>query len=1011
LCSGERQAIGWPTQCLARLLLGLLLLIAPWQLANALDPTKAITQYVHTVWRTADGLPQNSVNRILETRDGYLWVGTQAGLARFDGVRFTVFDHTNTPALKNDWILNLVEDRQGTLWITSNGGTASFRDGVFSNFDVVGEDAGPLTPDSDGSLWVGGSAGLRHIRNGKVIKVYTTADGLSSDDVGRIVVGKDHSVWFATSNALNRLSNGRIQVYSVKDGLPNNEVTGLYPTADGTLWIKTRNADVVRWINGHFEPLTIPDVDGGSVRTMLLDRDGNLWIGSGTEGLLRLRGQQLSRFTTKDGLSSDAVTSLYEDRDGNLWVGTNAGGLDRFRDGSFTTYAKEEGLSSDQAYAVIEDRAGDIWVTTPDGLDQLHGNQIRVYRTDDKLLDTWALLEDHASNLLVGTSRGGVLRLTDGRLVSMLSDRDGIPPYHLGAMLEDARHALWLAPRGGGLVRYADGKTSVFTMSAGLHSNRLFALTEGMDGTIWIGSNAGIDSIKDGHVASLPTTANLVGSLVISLYSDSGNTLWIGTAGRGLFRLENRRFTQYTTHQGLPDDTVNSIVEDSARNLWIGSDHDVVRLARQDLDAVAAGSSRTLTPLVFGNADGMKSAETNGATHPSVWRARDGRLWFPTTRGVVVVDPMRLLLNDRPPPARIEDMLVDDLQASLNGPVRLKPGTRRIEIRYTAPALSSPERTRFRYRLDGFDEQWMADGVQRMAQYTNLSPGHYRFRVDAGTTTGGWSAQEAVIDFDLRPYFYQTAWFRFLCAFAGLALLWGAYRLRVAWLHARAAVLEERQRIASDIHDSLAQGLSGIVFQTEAAILSMKRAPGMTLTHVVAARDLAESSLDDARYSVWSLSPPVLDHKNLLESLSSMARQFSRGRIEELDITSSGTAWSMRPEARHHIVLVAQEAISNAIQHGNAHRISIDLTFASDALRLTVSDDGIGFNPEPGVKQPTRGYGTRNMHHRAERLGATLDVTSEVGAGTTVSLCIPRLGLLARLWRVLRGDSIARVDG
>ncbi|HTA64494.1 MAG TPA: sensor histidine kinase, partial [Xanthomonadaceae bacterium] len=259
--------------------------------------------------------------------------------------------------------------------------------------------------------------------------------------------------------------------------------------------------------------------------------------------------------------------------------------------------------------------------------------------------------------------------------------------------------------------------------------------------------------------------------------------------------------------------------------------------------------------------------------------------------------------------------------------------------------------------------------------------------------------------------FYQTWWFRLVCGFVGIVFVWIAYRLRVNWLHARAAVLEERQRIASEIHDSLAQGLSGIIFQTEAALISMTRAPNKTATHVISARDLAKSSLDDARYSVWNLSPPILDEKNLLESLSSMAQQLARGRVEELDIHSSGTAWTMRPEAKHHVVLVAQEAISNAIQHGNARTITVNLVFAGDALRLLVSDDGSGFTPDTGERPASRGYGMRNMRHRAERLGATLEVASEIGKGTRIELRVPRLGIWERLWRGLRGNSIARIDG
>jgi len=353
-------------------------------------------------------------------------------------------------------------------------------------------------------------------------------------------------------------------------------------------------------------------------------------------------------------------------------------------------------------------------------------------------------------------------------------------------------------------------------------------------------------------------------------------------------------------------------------------------------------------------------------------------------------------------------MLADEVQLHSTNAVRLPAGTRRLDIRYTAPNLSSPIRTRFRYRLDGFDEQWVDGGTQRVAHYTNLSPGHYTFRVSARVETGTWNAEEATLGFDLNPQFHQTWWFRLLCGLAGISLLWGAYRLRVSWLHAHAAVLEERQRIAREIHDSLAQGLSGIIFQTEAALLTIP--PGAASKRVTSARDLAKSSLDDARYSVLDLSPPVLDQKDLSESIPLMARQLAHGRVEDLEINFSGNAWATRPEANHHIVMIAQEAISNAVQHGHAHTIAIKVAYASDGLDLSVSDDGCGFTPNPTVQRHARGYGMRNMHHRAERLGATLDVSSEVGKGTQIALHVPRLGRLRKAWLRLLGKNIARID-
>lgn len=1000
-------------KALTSLVIGLLCLFAPWRAAQALDPSKAITQYVHTTWRMDDGLPHNGVTRVLQTKDGYLWVGTQGGLARFDGVRFTVFNHSNTPALPSDFISGLVEDRQGTLWIaTRNNGVLFYRNGRFSQVPGVGVQYGArIAADPGGGLWVGGEGDLKLLENGVVVKKYTAADGLSGNRVTRIAVGRDGDVWIGGLPGLDRLSHGKITSFSTRDGLPNNNITGITIDTDGTVWVKTNNSDIARFDNGRFVPWRVAGVEGATVRDLLQDRDGNLWISSGSQGLLRVSGAQVLRFSVEQGLSSDATTSLYEDHDGNLWVGTNGGGLERFSDGSFTTYSKVEGLSADQTYAVLEDKSGDIWISTPKGLDQLRGGQVvRTYQTPDQAEPT-ALLEDHQASLLVGTSVGGVSRLVGGALMPVLSASDGVPDYFISGLLEDTAHRLWLAPRGGGLVRYGGGKASVFAaidpQSKGFWG--VYATAEGPDGTIWAATDSGLISVRNGQVRRYPAKA-LVGAWVVSLFFDSRNALWIGTVGHGMFRLDKGQLTRYTTHQGLLDDNINSIIEDNDGNLWVGSDHGISRITRRDIDAVSASTSRTMQPITFGKTDGMKSSATNGGTQPGAWRGRDGRLWFTTGQGVAVVDPAHLLLDAGPRLAGIEEVIADQQPVSLLAPIVFAAGTGRLEIRFTAPALSAAQRTRFRYRLDGFETQWVPAGFQRIAQYTNLSPGHYTFHVSARSESGQWSTQEATLGFDLSPRFYQTWWFRLMCWFAALSLLFGAYRLRVNWLHARAAVHDERQRIASDIHDSLAQGLSGIIFLTQAALISITREPEMTTHHLTSARDLAKASLDDARYSVWDLSAPVLDDKNLIESLSTMARQIARGRVEELDIHTSGTEWQLQPAGNHNVVMIAQEAISNAIQHGLARTVAVDLAYSSDALHLTVSDDGRGFIANTEVQQHSRGYGMRNMRHRAERLGAGLHVVSEIGKGTTISLKIPRLGRFAKIWRVLRGKTFASVD-
>ena len=1000
----------WLTHRLPSLALGLLCLAGVVQPAQALDPRKALTQYVHTAWRTDDGLPQNSVTRILQAQDGFLWVGTQAGLARFDGVRFTKFDHTNTPLFRGDYITDLAEDRRGTLWIaTWSDGVYTYRNGRFARVAGVGPRSGMrLALDADDSIWIGGQDGLIHVENGAVTKRYTTSNGLRANEIRGLVVDGERSVWFGSLAGLHRLRDGRIQVYSSKDGLPNDEVTALSLTRDGTLWVKTRNADFTRWKHGRFEPWTVKGVAGAVARDVLLDRDGNTWMASGSEGLVRINGQQVSTFRAKDGLTSDAAFRLYEDRQGNLWVGTTAGGLNRFRDGSFTTYAKEEGLSADLATSVLEDRAGDIWVSTVDGLDRLHGNTVTIIKPDDARLDTWSLLQDGSSNLLTGTSTGDVLELKQGHLLRTVSEREGVPPYHVSSLLQGDANDLWLATRGGGLAHVIDGKARLYTRAQGLNSDSLYSLAKSTDGAILVGSDNGLNRLKDGRISNDSRAGNLAGAVVLSILPDSSGVLWIGTFGRGLFRLENSRLIQYTTHQGLLDDTVNSVVEDGSRNLWLGTEHGIVRVSRQDLDAVAAGTRESVTSTVFGRADGMKSAETSGGTHPSAWRARDGRLWFPTNRGVVVVDPARSSFDAEPPRARIEEMFADERRIDSLQAVSLPAATRRLEIHYTAPNLSSPERTQFRYRLDGFDEGWVQGGTQRVANYTNLAPGHYSFRVNARIENGVWNPQETTLGLYLAPRFWQTWWFRLLCVLAALSLIWAVYRLRVGWLHARAAVMEERQRIGSEIHDSLAQGLSGIIFQTEAALLDMPS--GIASTRVTSARDLAKSSLDDARYSVWELSPPILDQKDLSESIPSMARQLAHGQVDELEINFSGKAWATRPEANHHIVMITQEAVSNAIRHGRARGIAIKLAYEPDSLLLSVTDNGQGFNPVPVVNTRERGYGMRNMRHRAESLGGSLDFHSELGQGTRISLRVVRPGRFAKLWRLLLGKSIARIE-
>lgn len=1005
----------WCKTRTAQLAIALLCIVAAIQSAQALDPKKSLTQYVHSVWRTEDGLPQSAVTKILETSDGYLWVGTQGGIARFDGVRFTVFDHTNTPALRDDFVTDLVEDSQGTLWIaTTNGGVTSFRGGVFSHLDSIGPRAGiTLAATPDGSVWIGGHGGLVQVRADSVARIFTTSDGLWSDHVRRLLTDKNGALWIATSGGLNRMVAGKILSYASGIDAAGKDVSDLFLDRDDNLLVQTRDTRITRRSRGGIAPLVIDGLPFGIISDMLVDRDGNLWFASAGQGLLRVSDREVTRFTSKQGLSSDQVNTIYEDRTGNLWIGTLGGGLDRLQDGAFTTYAIEEGLAADPVQSVLEDHLGDVWVATGAGLSRIRDHEVRTLTIADGLPtnELLSLREDHAQNLWVGTGEG-LVRMRDGLVSETIAQSQGVPDYQITGIYEDHERRLWLSTRGGGVVRYSGGKARSFAKSDGLLDDFIFALIETTPGKILAGSRYGLDTIEDGRIGSgSPANNGLSDVLILSLHYDADKTVWIGTNGRGLFRLKNGHLEQFTTHQGLPDDTINNILQDGTDNLWIGSNKGIFRVSRRDLEAVSAGTRKRLAPLLFGKADGLKSSETTAGSQPAGWRGSDGRLWFPTIRGVAVIDPTHLSLSTLKPKARIEQVLADEVPVSLSGALKLPPGTSRLEIHFTAPNLSAPQRTRFRYRLEGLDAQWIPGNMERMAQYTNLSPGDYTFHVGASSADGSWNDQESTLRIYISPRFYQTWWFQLLSVLLGLFLVWLAYRARVNWLYAKAGILEERQRIAGEIHDSLAQGLSGIVFQTEAALISMARAPHMTSTHLISARDLAKTSLDDARYSVWNLSPPAFVHKSLVESLSAMAHQLTAGRVDQLDVRTSGAHWALRSEARHHVVLIVQEALSNAIQHGNARTISIDVTYAADALHLVISDDGTGFSQVPGTPQPARGYGMNNIRRRSDRLNARLEVTSEVGRGARVSLRVPRPSLVGRLWRRLRGSDPERIEG
>jgi len=775
-----------------------LLLLSPVVYAR-LDPAKTISQYGHDVWQTESGLPQNSVLAIAQTGDGYLWFGTEEGLVRFDGVRFTVFDKRNTPSLRSNTISVLLEDRSGSLWIgTNGGGLTHLKNGRFTTLTTQDGLAGnvilSLHEDREGNLWVGtDGGGLNRFRDGK-FATYTVKNGLADNAIFSICEDRDGSLWFGTHAGLSHLKEGRFTTFATRDGLPDLYVRAVYSDHEGNLWIGTNGGGLSeRFKDGRLVTYTVKDgLSSNSVWCMHEDREGSLWIGAGDGGLDRYQNGSFIAYTTKQGLSSNEVWSIYEDREGSLWIGTMGGGLNRLRDGAFTTYTSQEGLSNEIVLPVFEDREGNLWAGTVGGINRIRDGRIISYTAKDGLSNdfVFSICQDLEGNLWVGT-RHGLNQFAGGKF-KVYTAKNGLPNDVVMSSYVDRQGALWFGTRGG-LTELKGGKFITYTTRDGLSSNNVLAIAQDHAGDHWIGTiGGGLNRLSGGRFTTFSTKNGLSNDVVWSLHADDDGSLWIGTNGGGLNRLKNGKFTTYTTQNGLFDDVVFQILDDGLGNLWMSSNKGIFRVSRRQLDAFAQGSARSISSVAYGTSDGMKSRECNGGFQPAGWKTRDGRLWFPTVKGLTVIDPRSLKVDVLPPPVVVEQLIADKHSFEPTTAARIPPGDGKLEFQYTALTFLSPEKIRFKYILEGFDKDWTEAGSRRAAYYTNVPPGTYRFRVVASNRDGAWNGTGASFEFSLEPHFHQTLWFRFLCGLLVVTSGLGAHRLRVRHLNAREQELSRR---------------------------------------------------------------------------------------------------------------------------------------------------------------------------------------------------------------------------
>ena len=762
---------------------------------------KSIIQFVQEIWQAKEGLPQNSVQAIVQTADGYVWLGTQDGLARFDGVRFTVWNKENTPQIKHNNIRTLFESKCGCLWIGTDAGLCCYKNGDWFSFGkedgLSNEIVSSICEGRDGKIWIGTWGGGLNCLSDSEIYVFDSEQGLSNDFVAAVHEDRAGNVWAGTyGGGLNCFQDGKFTVFTTKEGLSHDRLRSILEDREGNLWIGTRGGGLNLFRNGEFTVYTTENgLSNDSVWSLFEDSRGVLWIGTYGGGLNRFENGKFASFSTAQGLSDDFVWSIGEDREGGLWIGTGGGGLNRLHDGKFFAYTTRDGLVHDIAWSLYEDERENLWVGTyGGGLSVLQNGEWKSFTTENALPNNFveAICGDNEGCIWVGTDGGGLSRYKNGEWINLKTEH-GLANNAVSALFADRQGALWIGTKGGGLNHLKNGVFTQYTAENGLSNNFVRAICEDGKGNLWVGTRGGgLSRFKDGEWKNFTTEDGLSHNVIFSLYVDAEDVLWICTGGGGLNRLKDGEITVFTMREGLFHDSPYKSLEDSQGNLWMSSSKGVFCVSKLELENFARGGRTRISSQSFGIEDGMKSSECNGGFQSAGVRLGNGHLCFPTIKGIVIVNPNDLKVNNLPPPVVIEKVVIDKLEIDTRAEeIVLPPGEGELEFQYTGLSFTSPNKVRFKYKLEGFDRDWTDAGTRRSAFYTNIAPGNYCFRVEACNSDGVWNENGAAVTFTLKPHFYQTKSFYSLCALAAGGAAFSAYRHRIRQIKSREEELIE----------------------------------------------------------------------------------------------------------------------------------------------------------------------------------------------------------------------------
>jgi ligand-binding sensor domain-containing protein/signal transduction histidine kinase len=962
--------------------------------ACAVAQSDAFAGYTRHIWQASDGLPEQTVQAFAQTRDGYLWIGTSGGLVRFDGVHFTVFDRQNTPALHENSIFCLMVSRDGALWIgTEGGGLARYAQGEFRSWTtregLSNDFVRTLAEDAEGNIWAGTDNGLLRLDDGKFgggrfVRVDGTGD-VPSLAVHKIYLDRDGGLWVGGSKLL-RMSGGAVTEYTMRGESSQNRVKSIVQTQDGTIWVGTVSG-LNRMAAGEKSFERVGGITG-TVRVLRQTADGVLWIGTIGQGLYEFRGGRLTQITAPLSLPSNTVLNFFEDDERNFWIGTQSGML-RLTTAEVSIIPLPKANDSDFG-TVYLDRDGSLWIgstllfrmkdgaVTPMHLPGTGGDHVR--NVD----------RDRSGALWVGTDGDGVYRIAEGG-TTHLTTREGMSNNFVRAMTQDRDGSMWVAADEGlNHILWENGRPRIvsYQMRDGLAYFSTRALLEDRNGDLWIGTDRGVSHLRNGVFVGDAVTTALAQTKVWAIHEDVDGGLWFGTRNNGLFRYRGGKLAQFTAADGLPGNAIYQILEDTAGRLWMSGPNGVGFVNRRELDAQAESFPRHFALTFYSTADMAANTEIYGGTQSSGCITPQGDVWFPSNLGPLHLPPLRRAALT-PPPLLIQGVLADGRPAAANDEVVLRPGNGRLEFDFTPIELRTQDGLRFRYRLEGFEKTWSAPTAARTADYTNLPAGRYRFRVETFDVSNPDAVSEASIAIVQRPFFYRTWWFMTGCAGLVALLVFGLYQYRVRQVRARfEAVLEERSRLAREMHDTVIQGCTGVSALLEAlAMEGEKESRGAGLMEF--ARLQLRGTINEAREAIWNLRKPD-DAGSLGEKLESMTRQVSSEFQVPVAWSMSGTPFTVNEPVAHDLLMVAREAVYNAMLHGHPARVGVALRYKSSELVLDLDDDGCGFDPQQSDSENGHHFGLKGMKERVERSGGKFQLASAPGKGVRIEVRVPR---------------------